>query len=87
VRIHCIDGFAAPSSPVGTLDVLALNQAIERLAVFDARCATIVEMRFFAGLSIAEVAASLVVSDWTIENEWRVARAWLARELNNGCDQ
>lgn len=63
------------------LDVIQLNDALERLATFDPRAASVVELRFFAGMSIAEVAGVLGVSDWTVEEDWRVARAWLAQQL------
>jgi len=63
-------------APTG-LDVLDLHAALRKLAHSDARAAQVVEMRVFAGLTIPEVAAALGVSPRTIDNEWRVARAWL----------
>ncbi len=63
------------------LDVVHLNDALERLETFDPRAASVVELRFFAGMSIAEVAGVLGVSDWTVEEDWRIARAWLAKQL------
>jgi len=63
------------------LDVLILNDALERLASWDERQARIVELRFFVGLSMAEVAELLGVSEKTIAREWAMARAWLQREL------
>ncbi len=63
------------------IDVLDLHEAIERLAAIDPRAAKVVVMRFFAGLTIAEVAHALAVSDFTVEQEWRTARAWLGKEL------
>jgi len=63
------------------VDVLELNDAIDRLSAKDERAAKVVVLRFFAGLSIAETARVLTVSDFTVESDWRVARAWLAREL------
>lgn len=63
-------------------DVLALDEALTRLAKFDARKAQIVEMRYFGGLSVEETAAVLNVSDITIKREWTKAKAWLYRELN-----
>lgn len=63
------------------LDVLALNDALQKLAELDERKHRVVELRFFAGLSVDEVAAVLEVSRTTVENEWRAARAWLAVEL------
>jgi RNA polymerase sigma factor (TIGR02999 family) len=62
-------------------DVLALDEALERLAALDARQARIVELRFFGGLTVAEAAEVLGVSPRTIEREWTACRAWLRREL------
>lgn len=70
----------APSVNVAE-DVLALDAALQRLATLNARQATIVESRFFAGMDIPETARLLDVSEATVQRDWRVARAWLAREL------
>lgn len=64
-----------------SIDVLQLHEALEQLALFDGRAAAVVELRFFAGLTVAEVAATMGVSDWTVESDWRVARAWLSHRL------
>ena len=64
-----------------TLDLLALDDALARLAALDSRKAQLVELRYFAGLSIPEAAAALGVSQATIGREWTVARLWLRREL------
>ena len=63
------------------VDVLDLNDALERLAEQDPRKASLVELRYFAGLGIEEAASALGVSPATAKREWRVARAWLRREL------
>lgn len=63
------------------LDVLALDEAIDRLFALNRRHALVVLLRFFAGLSIAEVAEALDVSAGTVEGDWRLARAWLRGEL------
>lgn len=63
------------------VDVLAVDQALQRLERLDARQARIVEMRFFAGMSIEEVAEILKVTPKTINRDWAMARAWLRREL------
>lgn len=63
------------------LDVLAIEAALEGLAARNERQARIVEMRFFGGLTNKEVAGVLEVSETTVEDDWRVARAWLSREL------
>jgi RNA polymerase sigma-70 factor (ECF subfamily) len=65
------------------LDVLALNEALDRLADTDAELARLVEMRYFAGLTIEETAETLGVSPPTVKRDWGVARAWLARQLRD----
>jgi len=64
-------------------DVLALDAALEKLATIDPRQARIVELRFFAGLSVEEVAAILDCSKRTVEGEWTMISAWLRRELSS----
>jgi RNA polymerase sigma factor (TIGR02999 family) len=68
------------------LDALELNEALDRLAALDSRQAQIVELRFFGGLSVEEVATTLGVSKRTIESEWTHAKAWLRTELDRGTD-
>ena len=63
------------------LDLIALDDALDRLESRTPRQVRVVEMRFFAGLSIAQTASALGVSHGTVENDWRFARAWLHREL------
>ena len=63
------------------LDLVRLDEALERLAALDSRQGRIVELRFFGGLSIEETAAVLNVSPATVKREWVTARAWLNREL------
>lgn len=63
-------------------DYLALDEAIEALRAEDPRLAEIVRLRFFAGLSVAETAALLDVSERTVKGEWAFARAWLGRHLS-----
>jgi len=65
-----------------SLDVLALDQALDSLAQLDATQAQVVELRFFAGLTIAETAEALQVSSATVERDWVTARAWLFDQLN-----
>ena len=60
-----------------TEDYLALDAALDRLAKMDARQAQIVELRFFAGLSVEETAENLGISQKTVKRDWSVARAWL----------
>jgi RNA polymerase sigma factor (TIGR02999 family) len=66
------------------LDVLALDDALERLAALDPDKARVVELRFFGGLSSEETAAALGTSPSTVARDWRFARAWLHRELSEG---
>jgi RNA polymerase sigma factor (TIGR02999 family) len=65
-------------------DVVALNDALEQLEKIDARKGRIVELRFFAGLSVEEAAAVLDVSPQTVARDWTFAKAWLRRELKRG---
>lgn len=65
------------------LDVLHLDEALNRLAAVDPRQSRIVELRFFAGLSIEETADVLELSPATIKREWRTAKAWLYGQLEN----
>jgi RNA polymerase sigma factor (TIGR02999 family) len=64
-----------------SIDVLALDEALNRLAALDARQAKIVELRDFAGLSVEETAEVTGLSPATIKREWAMARAWLHAEL------
>lgn len=63
-------------------ELLSLNEALDRLESANARLARIVECRFFAGLSVEETAEAVEMSPRTVKRDWRVARAWLYRELN-----
>ena len=73
---------AAHLSEREEVDVIAIDQALTRLAGLDARQAEIVEMRFFAGLSIDEVGEVLGVSAPTVKRDWSMAKAWLRGELS-----
>ena len=61
--------------------MLALNQALERLAELDARQGRVVELHFFAGLNFEEIALVLHTSERTVKRDWAMARAWLRGEL------
>jgi len=63
------------------IDLLALNEALEELAVIDPQQARIVELKFFGGLSIEETAEVLGIGHATVERDWKMARAWLRRKL------
>jgi RNA polymerase sigma factor (TIGR02999 family) len=75
-----LDGALAAFDERG-LDVVALHEALERLARTLPRQAQVVELRFFGGLSVPEVAVTLGVSDTTVESDWRFARAWLRGQI------
>ena len=64
------------------VDLLALDEALNRLAEKDRQMAKIVELRFFSGLEVPETAEVLGVSESTIKREWSIAKAWLHRELS-----
>jgi RNA polymerase sigma-70 factor (ECF subfamily) len=65
-------------------DLVALDEALRELAVFDERKSRVVELRFFGGLSVEETAEVLNIHPNTVGRDWRVAKAWLRRELNHG---
>lgn len=69
-------------APEQSVELLALNQALDRLAAIDARKSKIVELRYFGGLTSEETAEVLGVSEITVKREWLKAKAWLFRELN-----
>jgi RNA polymerase sigma factor (TIGR02999 family) len=74
---HVVAGLAEPA------DVLALNEALDALAEQSERLARLVEMRFFAGLNDGEIAAVLGISPRTVQRDWRTARAFLSRRLQD----
>ncbi len=63
------------------VDVAVIDEALEALQAIDARQAQIVELRFFAGLTIEEIAELLGISPATVKRDWLVAKLWLRREL------
>ena len=62
-------------------DIVAVDDALKALTLFDSRKSQIVELRFFGGLSVKETAAVLKVSEETVHRDWRLAKSWLRREL------
>src|SRR5262249_11967303 len=64
-------------------ELVALDDALTSLAALDPQQSRIIELRYFGGLTIEETAEALGISDTTVEREWRLARAWLLRELSN----
>jgi RNA polymerase sigma factor (TIGR02999 family) len=79
-RVSLSDSLAAATDPEPMLP--ALDEALTRLEAIDAEQARIVELRFFAGLSIEETADALDISPATLKRRWALARAWLFRELS-----
>ena len=80
VPLNEIDGGIDPPS----VDVLALDSALEKLARIDARQSQLVELRFFGGLTTEEAASVLAVAPITVRRDWVLARTWLYRELRGG---
>jgi RNA polymerase sigma factor (TIGR02999 family) len=68
-------------APDGSVDLLALDGALERLAALDPAQARIVELRFFGGLTIEETAEAMGSSPATVKRHWALARAWLLKEM------
>jgi RNA polymerase sigma factor (TIGR02999 family) len=81
IGLNEVVGKAAPTS-TSSVDVLALDEALDALSSFDARQCRVVELRFFAGLNILETADALGVSTPTVEREWAMAKAWLHQRLS-----
>jgi RNA polymerase sigma factor (TIGR02999 family) len=81
-----LDAAADLAAPRGSdpVDVIALDEALGRLAELDPRKAKVVELRFFAGLSVEESAAALEASPATVKRDWDFAKVWLLRELTRG---
>jgi len=73
---------ALPAAWTSRVDVLELDQALDALSAIDARQCRVVELRFFAGLTIDEAATALGISSATVEREWALAKAWLFRQLS-----
>ena len=72
----------SPATQPASVDVLALDQALEALSALDARQCRVVELRFFAGLNVDETADALEISPATVERDWALAKAWLYRRLS-----
>ncbi len=84
IRLTLNEVFAAAKET--ELDLLAIDEALDRLTKLDAQQARVVELRFFSGLSVEETAAVLGVSPKTVKRDWSVARAWLRREIGDSSD-
>ena len=82
VQVSLVEALAVSAEP--SADLLALDEALGRLAALHPRQAEIVEMRYFGGLNEEEIAEVLKVSLRTVQQDWRLARLWLYRELKSG---
>jgi RNA polymerase sigma-70 factor, ECF subfamily len=80
-RVITLEDHHGAPDDAGAVDVMALHDALERLAGIDPFQARLVELRYFGGLNIEETAEALEVSPATMKREWVIARAWLRREL------
>lgn len=74
------------ASPERGMDMLALDEALSRLASLNPRQSQVVELRYFGGLTDEEVAEVLKISPRTVRSDWRLSKAWLYRELRTGAD-
>ena len=79
-----LDGIAAGRPALDRMDVIALDRSLAGLAERDPECGRLVELRFFGGLTFDEVAETMQVSPSTVKRMWRIARAWLHRDLTRG---
>jgi len=76
-----LEEVATVSAAVGS-ELLAVDEALKHLAVIDSRKSDVVEMRFFGGMTVDEIAGALQVSPETVARDWKLAKAWLQRELS-----
>jgi len=81
IRVPLEDAVAIARAP--DLDVVALDEALNRLAEIDEQQGKIVELRFFSGLTVEETAEVLGISPATVKRDWSMAKAWLHREITN----
>jgi RNA polymerase sigma factor (TIGR02999 family) len=77
-----LDEALAVGTTPKSVDLVALDQALERLGEMDPRQVKVVELRYFSGLSIDETAEVLGVSNATVRNDWNMARAWLRQQIS-----
>ena len=78
---HELDGINIPELSEKPIDILDLDSALTELGALSPRQAQVIEQRFFGGLSVAETARSLEISEGSVKNDWRFARAWLCVRL------
>jgi RNA polymerase sigma factor (sigma-70 family) len=72
------------ASPRSEVDLLALDEALDKLTKLDSQQSQIIELRYFGGLSIADTSDFLGISAATVKRSWASARAWLLREMSRG---
>lgn len=78
-----IEGLELAIKERSDVDVIKLNDALNRLARLDPQQVTIVELKYFSGLTIDEIANVLQISDSSVKREWRAAKAWLRNEMSD----
>ena len=83
-RLALDHSIAAPHSPSQEVDLLALDEALDRLAKLDTQQSQIIELRYFGGPSIEDTSEFLGISPATVKRSWASARAWLLREMSRG---
>ena len=82
MQVTLDEGLLAGRSEASTVDIIAIDRALSRLADLDPQQARVVELRYFGGLSIEETAEALSISPATVKRHWTIAKAWLLRELD-----
>jgi RNA polymerase sigma factor (TIGR02999 family) len=82
VRCEFVEEASQPQKPDDPTDLLALDEALKKFAATDPETARLVELRFFAGLSVEEAARAIGISERTAKRNWSYARAWLRREMD-----
>jgi RNA polymerase sigma factor (TIGR02999 family) len=83
-RLTLDQSIASKQPQVRDVDILALNEALDRLAKLDLQQSQIIELRYFGGLSIEDTSEFLGISSATVKRSWASARAWLLREMSQG---
>jgi RNA polymerase sigma factor (TIGR02999 family) len=78
---EAMEDWTVPLSSGNDLQILALNDALDSLAKIDPRKVSVIELRFFSGLSVKETAEVLKISPQSVMRDWKLAKSWLAREL------
>lgn len=82
-KVSLDDAEAALAPRRSDVDILALDEALQALAKIDQRQSRVVELRFFAGLTLEEISQALDVAPATVQRDWTVARAWLHRQISH----